>query len=186
MGKKLSREQARKPAKRKKSTPRPKPRPKAKRKSAIGGSLDSLGGQGLDFADDVGGTRGSVSETIAPNAVTPGEDRAPSSGDRSGPAGSSSRNRSRKRPASPPPPPTQRAPADAPAAEPKPAPDKSEEKRRESTTALRLHKQALAAAQRGDCAEVRRLGQKIRALDSAYYDRTFLSDKRLAACRTAK
>ncbi len=50
--------------------------------------------------------------------------------------------------------------------------------------AATLHAQAIVAAARNDCKRVRQLSNKIRKLDSAYYDRTFLADDRLKACRT--
>ncbi|MBL4635481.1 MAG: hypothetical protein JKY56_16595 [Kofleriaceae bacterium] len=49
--------------------------------------------------------------------------------------------------------------------------------------AAALHRQAQRAAKNGDCATVRKIGQQIRKLDSAYYDRTYLSDSGLKACR---
>jgi hypothetical protein len=51
-----------------------------------------------------------------------------------------------------------------------------------ATQAAALHKQAITAAKNNQCAKVKALGQTIRKLSSAYYDRTFLSDKKLTAC----
>ena len=48
--------------------------------------------------------------------------------------------------------------------------------------AAAIHKRAIAAAKKNECAKVKSLGQAIRKLSSSYYDRTFLSDKRLTAC----
>ena len=53
-----------------------------------------------------------------------------------------------------------------------------------TTKAAALHRQAQRAAKNGDCAAVRKIGQQIRKLDSAYYDRTYLSDSGLKACRS--
>ncbi len=52
----------------------------------------------------------------------------------------------------------------------------------DSTAAAALHKKAIGAATQNQCSKVKSLGQQIRKLSSAYYDRTFLSDKRLSAC----
>ena len=52
--------------------------------------------------------------------------------------------------------------------------------------AAKLHKQAIAAAKRGECSKVKSIGQQIRGLSSAYYDRSFLSDKSLRACLSSK
>lgn len=57
------------------------------------------------------------------------------------------------------------------------------EKKEEGNRSEGLHAKAVAAAGRGDCPRVLALGRQIRKLDSSYYDRTFLSDKRLTACR---
>lgn len=51
-----------------------------------------------------------------------------------------------------------------------------------SAQAAKLHKQAIRAAKKGQCAKVKSIGQKIRKLSSAYYDRSFLSDQKLKAC----
>jgi hypothetical protein len=51
-----------------------------------------------------------------------------------------------------------------------------------ATAAAALHKKAITAAKKNQCAKVKSLGQQIRKVSSSYYDRTFLSDKRLTAC----
>ena len=73
---------------------------------------------------------------------------------------------------------------------PRRAPSKDEQgaksKQKNTTEAKRLHGSAAAAADRGDCKKALSLGQKIRKLDSRYYDDVFLSDQRVRKCRTAK
>lgn len=59
---------------------------------------------------------------------------------------------------------------------------KSESKSQE---AARLHEQARIAAKNNDCTRVLALGQQIRKLDGAYYDRQFLSDAALKSCRAS-
>lgn len=58
-----------------------------------------------------------------------------------------------------------------------------EKNKKNSSESVKLHNQAVAAAKRGNCKRVLSLGKQIRNLDSSYYDRTFLSDSRLTACR---
>jgi hypothetical protein len=45
-----------------------------------------------------------------------------------------------------------------------------------------LHQKALGFAKKNNCDQVKSLGQQIRKLSSVYYDRVFLSDKKLKAC----
>ncbi len=45
-----------------------------------------------------------------------------------------------------------------------------------------LHKQAVAAAKRENCSQVRSLGRQIKALDSSYYQRVFRADAKLRSC----
>ncbi len=73
-------------------------------------------------------------------------------------------------------------PPPPPASSQKPGTSKNEDA---PSVSARFHAKAVAAAKRGDCEEVRALGNKIRKADSAYYDRTFLSDSRLSACRNS-
>ena len=63
---------------------------------------------------------------------------------------------------------------------------KVEKKKEAPSASVKLHNQAIAAAKSGDCQRVLSLGAQIRKLDSSYYDRTFLSDSRLTACRQSK
>jgi hypothetical protein len=58
----------------------------------------------------------------------------------------------------------------------------AESKVNPAAAAAALHKQAITAAKKNQCSKVKSIGQKIRKLSSAYYDRTFLSDKKLTAC----
>ncbi|MCP4445867.1 MAG: hypothetical protein GY811_11065 [Myxococcales bacterium] len=64
--------------------------------------------------------------------------------------------------------------------------DKKDEDKKASPKAPNLHAKAISAAKRGDCARVLSLGRQIRSIDSGYYDRTFLQDARLKACRSVK
>lgn len=78
--------------------------------------------------------------------------------------------------------------AEAPAA--RKAPARAEEKARErsdgSATRVReMHKKALAAAARGDCAAVRSSGNTIRQLDPVYHRDSFARDARLQECLSA-
>ncbi len=75
----------------------------------------------------------------------------------------------------------------APKSEPPPPPLKGRDKKNSESKSLSatLHAKAVAAASRGDCATVLSLGRRIRKADSAYYDRTFLSDARLRECRAS-
>jgi hypothetical protein len=66
------------------------------------------------------------------------------------------------------------------AAEPPKSPEES--KTDAATSAAALHKKAITAAKKNQCSKVKSIGQQIRKLSSSYYDRTFLSDKRLTAC----
>lgn len=83
----------------------------------------------------------------------------------------------------PPPPPVASAPASA-----EPADDAEADKSQTSqqTRIHSLHDEARAAAGMSDCATVREIADRIRAIDKSYYSRQFLADKRLAACLAAK
>lgn len=59
---------------------------------------------------------------------------------------------------------------------------KADEKPDPRTEAASLHQEAINAAKKGNCNLVKKLGQRIRKLSSVYYDRSFLSDKKLKAC----
>jgi len=73
--------------------------------------------------------------------------------------------------------------SDAPEQAPR---EKSERKKTPtSSKSSTLHQEALRAAAKGDCKRVQGLGNTIRKLDSGYYDRVFLSDDKLKACRSA-
>tara|TARA_R110002096_G_scaffold16898_4_gene57797 strand:- start:9110 stop:10387 length:1278 start_codon:yes stop_codon:yes gene_type:complete len=63
---------------------------------------------------------------------------------------------------------------------------KADKKKEVPSESVKLHNQAIAAAKSGNCQRVLSLGAQIRKLDSSYYDRTFLSDSRLTACRQSK
>lgn len=62
---------------------------------------------------------------------------------------------------------------------------KAEAKESKAQQATRLHEQARIAAKNKDCTRVLALGQQIRKLDGAYYDRKFLSDEALKSCRAS-
>lgn len=65
----------------------------------------------------------------------------------------------------------------------------SKKKKKESAStrqAKKLHGSAAAAAARGDCKKALSYGNKIRKIDSRYYDDVFLSDNRIRKCRTAR
>ena len=47
---------------------------------------------------------------------------------------------------------------------------------------VRLHREAVARGRSGDCAGVRTLAAKIRAVDARYHAREVLTDRALAAC----
>lgn len=88
------------------------------------------------------------------------------------------------RPSSPPPPP--RTAADSGEdddLDEEEAEQSKADKKQSASESVRLHNLAIAAAKREDCTRVVSLGNQIRKIDSAYYDRTFLSDSRLTECR---
>ncbi len=62
----------------------------------------------------------------------------------------------------------------------------AEEPPPEPSAAVTLHSQALRALAKNNCTLVNQLANKIRKLDSTYYDRVFLADDRLKACRSKK
>lgn len=115
------------------------------------------------------------------------------------PATAPAKPKAQPTPAAPPPP--QAAPpaedrdqaeaaGDAEAPADRKAPARAEEKARErsdgSATRVReMHKKALAAAARGDCAAVRSSGNTIRQLDPVYHRDSFARDARLQACLSA-
>jgi len=83
------------------------------------------------------------------------------------------------------PPPPQAEPSDDAESDSAASSEKKEKAKTVGPTAAALHKKAVQAASSGDCARVEQLGNQIRKIDSAYYDRTFLSDARIKACRAA-
>lgn len=54
-----------------------------------------------------------------------------------------------------------------------------------ASEAVRLHKQATAAAKKGLCDKALKLADRVRSLDSRYYDTTLLSDPAIRRCRRA-
>ena len=87
------------------------------------------------------------------------------------------------------------AEAPAPPSEPGPAPavttDKAPSKKESESSSRRseleeLHARAVRAAGKGECATVASLGERIRKLDRAYYDKVFARDSKLAVCSKQK
>jgi hypothetical protein len=86
-------------------------------------------------------------------------------------------------PAAAPPP-----PAKAPSPAPRPsssAGDTAEPAAPGAGDLARLTREARDAAARGDCARVRALSERVRALDAAYHARSFRGDKAIAPCLAA-
>ncbi len=76
----------------------------------------------------------------------------------------------------------EKAPSQAPATK-KQSPQKPQKNK--VPVAVRLHREARAAAKKRDCKYVKALALRIRKLDSRYYDTKFLGDASLRACLRA-
>ncbi len=162
-------------------------------------SLDDSLGQATGSANGFGGGGDSSVRRVkdivdAPRASEPSPEPAPVVTTDSVPARRAApkpklvKKKPSSRPSSPPPPPSAAADTgeddsddqDEEEAEAKPS---KADKKKSPPESVRLHNLAIAAAKREDCTRVVSLGNQIRKLDSAYYDRTFLSDSRLTECR---
>lgn len=64
--------------------------------------------------------------------------------------------------------------------------DKDRERQQRLAEARRWHEKAVAAARDGECDAVIEIGQRVRKLDSRYYDTVYLRDQRLFECRHIK
>jgi hypothetical protein len=83
-------------------------------------------------------------------------------------------------------PPAKAPPATAPAPRPSSsAGDTAEPAAPGAGDLARLTREARDAAARGDCARVRALSERVRALDAAYHARSFRGDKAIAPCLAA-
>lgn len=183
------------------------PEPSKKRKSkdsVAGGDFgefgDSTSGYGGGGGVSLGGA--STSEGSSPPVAEPARKGAESRSDQSNapvqkqapskpkPAPNpksapapSTRAQAEQRPEPPPPPAGELADSEEDDDE---AADKAKEATSNKSQAAALHQKAIEAAKKNDCKSVLSLGDQIRKLDSAYYDRTFLSDSRLKACRAVR
>jgi hypothetical protein len=80
------------------------------------------------------------------------------------------------------PPPPPRAPSPTTSG----APAERKQERSDGSEIERLTRDARTAAGRADCALVRKLSERVRALDAAYHQRVFRGDKAIAACLAVK
>jgi hypothetical protein len=191
------------------------PRSKARSRDGDGAGYDELASQ-LETGSSAGARSGKAPGASggaaggAPAQAAPAPQPAPASPGPAEPAPpktAPARKPSPERAAAPPPPADDRAPeprpeattdddaeAGAPAEGKKVTARKAEsdearnERARKDTAArvLALHKQALAAAARGDCATVRSTTSTIRSLDQAYHRENVARDARLQDCLAVK